>query len=168
MPEDELQQVVDTLRETVLKDLSSMQRFCCKMAAIFLVVGHRIMAMSQKRSITNTACAAIPCREIIKRTCHVLIWTSKDRPRLSAIGRSGTFYQWRCKTVYGCQRIPRLHPRGTAIPSNERLFFRTVTQAPGIRKAVDDIVFDLYGEENPCSEEDYNLAPSEEIQMDGM
>ena len=37
-----------------------------------------------------------------------------------------------------------------------------------IRKAVDDIVFDFYGEENPCNEEDYNLAPSEEIQMGGM
>ena len=46
--------------------------------------------------------------------------------------------------------------------------FRTVTQDPAIRKAVDDIVFDLYGEENPCNEEDYNLAPSEEIQMGGM
>ena len=37
-----------------------------------------------------------------------------------------------------------------------------------IRKAVDDIVFDFYGEENPCNEEDYNLAPSEEMQMGGM
>ena len=46
--------------------------------------------------------------------------------------------------------------------------FRTVTQDPAIRKAVDDIVFDLYGEENSCNEEDYNLAPSEEIQMGGM
>ena len=46
--------------------------------------------------------------------------------------------------------------------------FRTITQAPVVRKAVDDIVFDLYGEENPCNEEDYNLAPSEEIQMGGM
>ena len=43
--------------------------------------------------------------------------------------------------------------------------FRTITEDPAIRKAVDDIVFDLYGEENPCNEEDYNLAPSEEIQM---
>ena len=34
--------------------------------------------------------------------------------------------------------------------------FRTITQDPAIRKAVDDIVFDLYGEENPCNEEDYN------------
>ena len=46
--------------------------------------------------------------------------------------------------------------------------FHTVTQDPAIRKAIDDIVFDLYGEENPCNEEDYNLAPSEEIQMGGM
>ena len=46
--------------------------------------------------------------------------------------------------------------------------FRTITQDPAVRKAVDNIVFDLYGEENPCNEEDYNLAPSEEIQMGGM
>ena len=46
--------------------------------------------------------------------------------------------------------------------------FRTVTQDPAIRKAVDDIVFNFYGEENLCSEENYNLAPSEEIQMGGM
>ena len=46
--------------------------------------------------------------------------------------------------------------------------FRTITQDPAIRKAVDDIVYDFYGEENPCNEEDYNLAPSDEIQMGGM
>ena len=46
--------------------------------------------------------------------------------------------------------------------------FRTITQEPAIRKAVDDIVFDFYGEENPCSEEDYNLAPSEEMEMGGI
>ena len=46
--------------------------------------------------------------------------------------------------------------------------FRTITQEPAIRKAVDDIVFDFYGEENPCREEDYNLALSEEMQMGGM
>ena len=46
--------------------------------------------------------------------------------------------------------------------------FRTITQDPAVRKAVDDIVYDFYGEENPCLEEDYNLAPSNEIQMGGM
>ena len=46
--------------------------------------------------------------------------------------------------------------------------FRTITQDPAVRKAVDDIVYDFYGEENPCREEDYNLAPSVEMQMGGM
>ena len=46
--------------------------------------------------------------------------------------------------------------------------FRTITQEPAIRKAVDDIVYDFYGEENPCREEDYNLTPSKEMQMGGM
>ena len=46
--------------------------------------------------------------------------------------------------------------------------FRTITQDPAIRKAVDDIVLNFYGEENLCSEEDHNLAPSEEMQMGGM
>ena len=46
--------------------------------------------------------------------------------------------------------------------------FRTVTQDSAIRKAVDDIVLNFYGEENPCREEDHNLAPSDEIQMGGM
>ena len=46
--------------------------------------------------------------------------------------------------------------------------FRTITQNPAVRKAVDDIVFDLYGEENPCRDEEYDLSPSEEMQMGGM
>ena len=46
--------------------------------------------------------------------------------------------------------------------------FRTITQDPAVRKAVADIVFDFYGEENPCCEEDYNLVPSKEMQMGGM
>ena len=46
--------------------------------------------------------------------------------------------------------------------------FRTITQDPAVRKAVDDIVLDLYGEGNPCWEEDYELNPSEEMQMGGM
>ena len=46
--------------------------------------------------------------------------------------------------------------------------FRTITQDPAVRKAVDDIVYDFYGEENPCNEEDHNLDPSKEMQMGGM
>lgn len=46
--------------------------------------------------------------------------------------------------------------------------FRTVTRDPAVRKAVDDIVFDFYGEENPCTEEDYKLDSSGDMRMSGM
>ena len=41
--------------------------------------------------------------------------------------------------------------------------FHTITRDPAIRKAVDDIVFDFYGEEKPCTEEDYKLDSSGDI-----
>ena len=46
--------------------------------------------------------------------------------------------------------------------------FRTLTRDPAVRKAVDDIVLDFYGEGNPCTEEDYKLGPSKDMQMGGM
>ena len=46
--------------------------------------------------------------------------------------------------------------------------FRTITQDPVIRKAVDDIVYDFYGEENTHTEEDYKLGSSEGLRMSGM
>ena len=59
--------------------------------------------------------------------------------------------------------------RNCRIEATSRLSgFAQITQDPAIRKAVDDIVYDFYGEENPCREEDYNLAPSVEMQMGGM
>ena len=46
--------------------------------------------------------------------------------------------------------------------------FRTITQDPAIRKAVDGIVYDFYGEENTHTEEDYKLGSSEGLRMSGM
>ena len=46
--------------------------------------------------------------------------------------------------------------------------FRTITQDPAIRKAVDDIVYDFYGEENTHTEEDYKVGSSEGLRMSGM
>ena len=46
--------------------------------------------------------------------------------------------------------------------------FRTITRDSAVRKAVDDIVYDLYGEVNPSTEEDYNLDASCDMRMGGM
>ena len=43
--------------------------------------------------------------------------------------------------------------------------FETLTDAPAVRKAVDDMVYDLYGEENPRPLEDY--VPRQGPEMGG-
>ena len=43
--------------------------------------------------------------------------------------------------------------------------FETLTDDPAVRKAVDDMIYDLYGEENPRPLEDY--APRQGPSMGG-
>ena len=90
--------------------------------------------------------------------------TSTDKQLIGSVSfLSGETQQFTDATAYlDCIREELPHEATTGFR------FRTITQEPAIRKAVDDIVLDFYGEENPCREEDYNLAPSEEMQMGGM
>lgn len=55
-------------------------------------------------------------------------------------------------------------------PTQEHTGFRyeTLTDDPAIRKQVDDILYDLYGEENPRPLEDYENTPQEGMTMGGM
>ena len=46
--------------------------------------------------------------------------------------------------------------------------YETLTDDPVVRKQVDDILFDLYGEENPHSLEDYENNPGQDMKMGGM
>ena len=90
--------------------------------------------------------------------------TSTDKQLIGSVSfLSGETQQFTDATAYlDCIREELPHEATTGFR------FRTITQDPAIRKAVDDIVFDFYGEENPCREEYYNLALSEEMQMGGM
>ena len=90
--------------------------------------------------------------------------TSTDKQLIGSVSfLSGETQQFTDATAYlDCIREELPHEATTGFR------FRTITQDPAIRKAVDDIVYDFYGEENPRREEDYNLAPSVEMQMGGM
>ena len=46
--------------------------------------------------------------------------------------------------------------------------FETLTSDPEVRKAVDDMIYDLYGEENPRPLEDYQEQPEQGMTMGGM
>ena len=149
----ELQQVVDTLRETVLKDLPSMRHFCYENG------GKIPGGWSQNYGyVENTGEKAVIIIDEYDAP------TSTDAQIVGSVSFiNGDAQQFTdAKEYLDCIREELPHEATTGFR------FRTITEDPAIRKAVDDIVFDLYGEENPCNEEDYNLAPSEEIQMGGM
>ena len=46
--------------------------------------------------------------------------------------------------------------------------YETLTDDPVVRKQVDDILFDLYGEENPQSLTDYENSSGQGMKMGGM
>lgn len=46
--------------------------------------------------------------------------------------------------------------------------YETLTDDSAVRKQVDDILFDLYGEENPHSLADYETDPGQDMKMGGM
>lgn len=60
-----------------------------------------------------------------------------------------------------CPYIPERLEAGT-------IGYETLTDDPAIRKQVDDILYDLYGEENPRPLEDYENTPQEGMTMGGM
>lgn len=46
--------------------------------------------------------------------------------------------------------------------------YYTITDDPQVRKAVDDLLYDLYGEENPRQLDDYDHTPAQGMTMGGM
>ena len=48
------------------------------------------------------------------------------------------------------------------------LRYEVMTDDPAVRKAVDDIVFDLYGEKNPRQLEEYQKMPDQGMTMGGI
>ena len=165
----ELQRVVDTLRETVLKDLSSMQRFCSENGGDisggwsqnygYVVETEHYEYCLRCNPVKGDYQAYLSCYDLNEQKINHAYQPLAGRVHFI----NGDARQFTDATAYlDCIREELPHEATTGFR------FRTITQDPAIRKAVDDIVFDLYGEENPCNEEDYNLAPSDEIQMGGM
>ncbi|MEG1305493.1 MAG: hypothetical protein RSD19_07910, partial [Oscillospiraceae bacterium] len=46
--------------------------------------------------------------------------------------------------------------------------YEVLTDDPTVRKAVDDILYDMFGEENPRSLEDYEKPPEQGMKFGGM
>ena len=75
----ELQEVVDTLRESMLKSRFAMERFCYEHGGKISGGWTQNYGSSWKPSITATACGAIRPPEITTATVRPMIWMSSGR-----------------------------------------------------------------------------------------
>ena len=57
---------------------------------------------------------------------------------------------------------------GIAVSPDHSFRYEVLTDDPAVRKAVDDIAFDLYGEENPRQLDEYQKTPKQGMTMGGM
>lgn len=151
---DELDKVVNDLRKGVLKDLSSMRRYCygsegaidggscCQNYGFTLETG---------RYLYRLRCNPIEGDYQAYLTCFDK-WAQKQ-----IIGRV-TFASGEQENFTDPQKY--LQTVQEELPCQATTGFRceTLTDDPAIRKAVDDMLCDLYGEENPQQLEDYSMT----------
>ena len=165
----ELQQVVDELRTGVLKDLSSMSKYCWSHGG---EVGNwpsnygYIVETENYRYCLR--CNPVPGDYQAYLTAFDLrVQRQNLAEQAAVIGRvtfaSGEQQEYTdAETFLQCIR--------DELPNHPVTGFRyeTLTDDPAIRKQVDDILYDLYGEENPRPLEDYENTPQEGMTMGGM
>lgn len=126
------------------------------------------MAMSWTPSITATASAAPLLPATIRATstattCASSRWPGQAKP----VGRV-TFADGSRMDYTDVQEYLRCIQKELPQHSVTGFRYETLTDDPVVRKQVDDILFDLYGEENPQSLTDYENSSGQGMKMGGM
>ena len=157
----ELQEVVDTLRESVLKNRFAMERFCYehggKISGGWTQNYGYIVETEHYRYCLRCNLSAYDL-DVQRQNM------ARDKPlagRVSyANGDAQEFTD--AEAFLKCVR--------EELPYRPTTGFRyeVLTDDPSVRKQVDDIVFDLYGEENPRQLEEYQKTPDQGMTMGGM
>ena len=164
----ELQEVVDTLRESVLKNRFAMERFCYehggKISGGWTQNYGYIVETEHYRYCLR--CTPFPGDYQGYLYCYDLRQQQMAQQN-RAVGRA-TFANGEQREYHDPQTY--LAAIRQELPYRDVTGFRyeTLTDDPAVRKQVDDILFDLYGEENPHSLADYENNPGQNMNMGGM
>ncbi len=126
------------------------------------------MAMSWTPSITATASAAPLSLATTRGISTATICASSRWPSRQSRWDRVTFADGSRMNYTDAQEYLRCIQE--ELPQHPVTGFRyeTLTDDPAVRKQVDDILFDLYGEENPQSLADYENGSDRDMKMGGM
>ena len=167
---EELGRVVDALRLGVLKDLGSMRRFCREMGGEIaggICAQNYGYVVETDHYIYRLRCNPTPADYQAYLACFDKRAQRMGMAEQPPVGRV---------TFASGERLEFTDPEEYLQTVREELpfhattgfRFETLTSDPEIRKAADDAIYHLFGEENPRELEDYQEPPDQDMTMGGM
>ena len=166
----ELQEVVDTLRESVLKNRFAMERFCYdhggKISGGYVQNYGYIVETEHYRYCLR--CNPSPGDYNGYLAVYDLAVQRQNMVRDKPLVGRVTYANGDAQEFTDAEAF--LECVREELPYHPTTGFRyeVLTDDPTVRKAVDDIVFDLYGEENPRQLEEYQKTPDQGMTMGGI
>ena len=166
----ELQQIVGKLREDVLKSRFAMERFCYDHGGKidggyvqnygYIVETERYRYCLRCNPSPGDYNGYLAVYDLAVQRQNM----ARDKPLVGRVtyanGDAQEFTDTEAFLKCVREELP-YHP-------TTGLRYEVLTDDPAVRKAVDDIVFDLYGEENPCQLEEYQKTPKQGMTMGGI
>lgn len=166
----ELQEVVDELRTGVLKDLPSMTRYCQSHSGE--IDGGWIQNYGYIVETENyrycLRCNPVPGDYQAYLTAFDLRVQRQNLAEQPVVVGRVSFASGEQKEYTDAEAY--LQCIREELPDRPVTGFRyeTLTDDPAVRKQADDILYDLYGEENPRPLEDYQEQPDQSMTMGGI
>jgi len=166
----ELQEVVDTLRENVLKSRFSMERFCYehggKITGGYVQNYGYIVETEHYRYCLR--CNPSPGDYNGYLTAYDLDVQrqnmAQDKPLVGRV----TYANGDAQEFTDAEAFLKCVREELPYRPTTGFRYEVLTDDSAVRKAVDDIVFDLYGEENPRQQEDYEPQSGPNMTLGGM
>ena len=166
----ELQEVVDTLRESVLKSRFAMERFCYehggKIDGGYVQNYGYIVETERYRYCLR--CNPSPGDYNGYLTAYDLAVQRQNMARDKPLVGRVSYANGDAQDFTDAEAFLKCVREELPYRPTTGLRYEVMTDDPAVRKAVDDIVFDLYGEENPRQLEEYQKTPRQGMTMGGM
>lgn len=168
--EAELQEVVDTLRKDVLKSRFAMERFCYehggKINGGYVQNYGYIVETEHYRYCLR--CNPSPGDYNGYLTCYDLdIQRQHMAQEKTLVGRV-TYANGDTQEFENADEFLRCVQEELLYRPTTGFHYEVLTNDPVVRKAVDDMAYDFYGEENPRPLEDYQNSPEPGMTLGGI
>ena len=166
----ELQEVVDTLRESVLKSRFAMERFCYARGGkisggwtqnygYIVETEHYRYCLRCNPSPGDYNCYCTAYDLDVQRQNM-----ARDKPLMGRV----SYANGDAQEFTDADEFLRCVQEELPYRPTTGFRYEVLTDDPAVCKQVDDMIFDLYGEEAPCRQEDHEPQPEQGMTFGGM